>query len=258
MDLRGQAALVVGGTSGIGLATARALVSEGCHVVVTGRNSVRGGHAAREIGAVFCRADVLDSDDMVAAVDIAAGLAPLRLLVHTAGIGHAARTVGRDASYVSAHPLEDFRGVIETNLVGTFNVLRLAASSMARTAPDASGQRGAIVLVSSLAATAGQVGQAAYAASKAGQLGMLRPVARDLASFGIRVNAVAPGGIDTPIYGDGGVDADLRARISEAAIFPGRMGAPEEFASLAVELLRNDYVNATCVELAGGTVQLPR
>ncbi|MGX4688086.1 SDR family NAD(P)-dependent oxidoreductase [Streptomyces sp. JNUCC 63] len=258
MDLHEQAALVVGGTSGIGKATARRLLSQGCQVVVTGRDREKGSRAAREIGAVFCRAEVLDTESLLAAIGFAAELAPLRALVHCAGVGHADRTTGRDGSYESAHPLEDFRGVVDTNLVGTFNVVRLAASAMGRTEPDGSGQRGAVVIASSLAATVGQTGQVAYAASKAGQLGMLRPLARDLATFGIRVNAIAPGGIDTPIYGEDGVDDDLRERIADSAIFPKRMGVPDEFASLAVELLRNDYINASCVELAGGTVQLPR
>jgi NAD(P)-dependent dehydrogenase (short-subunit alcohol dehydrogenase family) len=258
MDLRDQAALVVGGTSGMGKATARRLVSEGCHVVVTGRDREKGRRAAHAVGATFCRAELLDSEALMAAIDRAAGLAPLRALVQCAGVGHAARTIGRDGVYGSAHPLDDFRRVVDTNLVGTFNVVRLAASAMVGTDPDESGQRAAILIASSLAATVGQVGQVAYAASKAGQLGMLRPLARDLATFGIRVNAIAPGGIDTPLYGKDGVDDELRQRVAEAAIFPKRMGDPDEFASLAVELLRNDYINGTCVELAAGTVQLPR
>jgi NAD(P)-dependent dehydrogenase (short-subunit alcohol dehydrogenase family) len=258
MEFRGQAALVVGGTSGLGEATARRLRSEGCEVVLTGRDREKGEQVARELGAVFRPVDVQDSGSIESALDHAGRLASLRFVVHCAGMGHAARTIGRDARYASAHSLEDFRHVVDVNLVGTFNVIRLAASAMARTDPDPQGQRGAMVIASSLAARVGQVGQAAYAASKAGQLGMLLPLARDLAPVGVRVNAITPGGVDTPIYGEDGVDDALRRRISEATIFPARMAVPEEFASLALELLRNDYLNAVTVDLAAGTTQLPR
>ncbi|KOS58241.1 3-hydroxy-2-methylbutyryl-CoA dehydrogenase [Rhodococcus rhodochrous KG-21] len=258
MHLQGRSALVVGGTSGVGEATAERLVAEGCTVVITGRDVVKGRAAAQRIGAVFCRADVRDVDAMIAAVDTAADLGAMGVLVHCAGVGHAARTIGRDCAYSSAHSLDDFRETIDINLVGTFNAVRLAASAIARTDPDELGQRGAIVLTSSLAAMVGQTGQAAYAASKAGQLGLLLPLARDLSSKGIRVNAVVPGGMDTAIYGPEGPSEALRRAVSDAAIFPKRMGRPAEFASLVVELLRNDYINASAVELAAGTVQLPR
>ncbi|MBH0122620.1 SDR family NAD(P)-dependent oxidoreductase [Rhodococcus sp. CX] len=258
MQLQGQAALVVGGTSGVGEATARRLLGEGCKVVITGRDAVKGNRTAQRLGAVFCCADARDVDTMITAVDTAAELGALRVLVHCAGVGHARRTIGPDLAYSSAHSLDDFREIVEVNLVGTFNVVRLAASAMARTEPDEQGQRGAIVLTSSLAATVGQTGQVAYAASKAGQLGILRPLARDLSSVGIRVNAIAPGGLDTSIYGPDGPSVELRRALAEAAIFPRRMGRADEFASLAVELLCNDYMNATAVEFAAGTVQLPR
>ena len=258
MRLGGGAALVVGGTSGIGAATARRLRTEGCEVVVTGRDVAKGDRVASESGLHFRQADVLDTDAVIAAVEHAAGLAPLRVLVHCAGAGIARRTVGRDGTYHSAHPLGAFQQVVDDNLVGTFNVVRLAATAVGRTDPDEQGQRGAIVIASSLAARCGQVGQAAYAAAKAGQLGMILPLARDLAPLGIRVNAITPGGIDTPIYGDQGAPGELRRKVADAAVFPKRMGLPDEFASLALELLRNDYLNGVAIDLAGGTVQLPR
>lgn len=258
MELRGSSALVVGGTSGIGAAVAERLRAEDSEVVVTGRDVARGERVASELGVHFCRADVTDSGEVIAAVDRASDCAPLRVVVHCAGGGTARRTVGRDGRYESAHPLEEFQHVVDTNLVGTFNVVRLAATAMGRTDPDDQGQRGAMVIVSSLAARAGQVGQAAYAASKAGQLGMLLPLARDLAPLGVRVNAVIPGGVDTPIHGTDGASEDLRHKVADAAVFPKRMGEPGEVASMILELLRNDYVNATTVDVAGGTVELPR
>jgi NAD(P)-dependent dehydrogenase (short-subunit alcohol dehydrogenase family) len=258
VELAHQVALVVGGSSGLGRATAELLRAEDCDVVLVGRDEAKGEEAAEVLGAVFCRADVRDTDALVAALDVAESRGTVRAVVHCAGVGHAARTTGRDDDYDSAHPLEDFRRVVDINLVGTFNVLRLAATAIGRSAPDGNGQRGAIVVASSLAARVGQTGQAAYAASKAGQLGMLQPVARDLSAKGIRVNAICPGGVDTPIYGPDGVSDELRRKIAAAAVFPRRMAYPEEFASLALELLRNDYLNATTVDLAAGTVQLPR
>lgn len=258
MQLEGTSALVVGGTAGLGAAAARRLVTEGCNVVITGRDVEKGRRASVATGAHFQSADVLDSDALIAALEFAASLAPLRVLVHCAGSGSARRTIGRDGTYASAHSLEEFSASVNTNLVGAFNVLRLGATAMSRSQPDETGQRGSIVVVSSLAARAGQVGQAAYAAAKAGQLGMLRPLARDLAGVGIRVNAIAPGGMDTEIFGEDGPSEELRRKVAEAAIYPRRMGTPEEFASLTLELLRNDYLNATTVELAAGTADLPR
>ncbi len=258
MELVHQAALVVGGSSGLGRATAERLRAEDCDVILVGRDVKKGETVAEALGAQFCRADVRDTEALVAALDVAESRGTLRAVVHCAGIGHAARTTGQDDDYDSAHPLEDFRRVVDLNLVGTFNVLRLAATAMGRSEPDGNGQRGAIVVASSLAARVGQTGQAAYAASKAGQLGLLQPVARDLSTKGIRLNAISPGGVDTPIYGPEGVPAKLRDKVAGATVFPHRMAYPEEFATLAIELLRNDYLNAVNVDLAAGTVQLPR
>jgi NAD(P)-dependent dehydrogenase (short-subunit alcohol dehydrogenase family) len=258
VELTGTSGLVVGGSSGLGLATARALVSRGVRVVVLSRNEPRGAESAERIGATYCPGDAADAHAVVAALDTATSRAPLRSLVVCAGTGHAERTIGRDGRYESAHDLDAFREVVEANLVGTFNCVRLGATAMARQPADAEGQRGCVVLTSSAAAHAGQVGQAAYAAAKAGLAGLLLPVARDLAPAGIRINAVRPAGFDTGMYGPNGVSDALRGRLADSAIFPSRMGRPEEFAGLVLELLTNDYLNATTIDLDAGTRTLPR
>jgi NAD(P)-dependent dehydrogenase (short-subunit alcohol dehydrogenase family) len=258
MELGETSALVVGGSSGLGLATARALVARRVHVVVLSRDPDRGRAAAEPIGATYCAGDARDAAAVVEAVETAASQGPLRSLVLCAGSGHAERTIGRDGRYESAHDLGAFREVVESNLVATYNCLRLGATAMARGPADSEGQRGSAVLTSSAAAQAGQVGQAAYAAAKAGLAGLLLPVARDLAPVGIRVNAVRPAGFDTAMYGADGVSDALRSRLADSAVFPRRMGRPEEFASVVVELLSNDYLNATTIDLDAGTRTLPR
>ncbi len=192
------------------------------------------------------------------AVVAAAALAPLRSLVVCAGYGDHQRTIGRDGRYESAYDLDRFRAVVETNLVGAFNCVRLAATVMSRNLADADGQRGAIVLTSSVSAYDGQIGQAAYAASKAALHGLVLPVARDLAPAGIRVNVLVPGAFDTPIYGPDGVGEALRKRLNEAIVFPKRMGHAEEFAAAALMLLTNDYVNASILRIDAGLRTLPR
>lgn len=257
MDLADTSALVMGGSSGLGLATATALVAHGVRVVVAARDAERGEAAARSAGAVFRQADAGDPVAVTAALEAAAELAPLRSLVVCAGSGHGERLVGRNRGYDSAHGLDSFRGTLEVNLVGPFNCLRLAATAIARQEPEPGGLRGAIVLTSSFSAGGGVRGQVAYAAAKAGLLGLLLPAARDLAELGIRVNAIRPAGFDTAAFGPDGVTADLRVRLGRAAVAPRRMGRPEEFASLAVHLLTNDYLNATTVDLDAGTRMLP-
>ncbi len=249
MDIRGSSAIVTGGASGLGEATARLLTERGARVVVLDMNDAAGEVLAKEIGGVFAHADVTDADEVIAAVEAAKELGPLRALVNCAGIGWATRTIGRDGSYGSAHDLGAFTRVISINLIGTFNCTRLAATAMGQTEPLADGERGAIVNTASLAAFDGQIGQAAYSASKGGVVGMTLPLARDLAVVGIRVNTIAPGLIDTPIYGSGPAAEEFKAKLKRDVVFPDRLGRPEEFASLAVELVTNSYMNGETIRI---------
>ena len=203
MDLNGTSAIVTGGASGLGLATSRLLAERGVRVVVADLQEDKGVPLAKEIGGLFVQTDVTNPEQVITAVDAAVEMAPLKSLVNCAGIGWATRTIGRDGDYASAHDLDLYRRVIEINLIGTFNCIRLAATKMSLNEPDADGARGAIVNTSSVAAEDGQIGQAAYSSSKGGVVGMTLPVARDLAVVGIRVNTILPGLIDTPIYGEG-------------------------------------------------------
>jgi NAD(P)-dependent dehydrogenase (short-subunit alcohol dehydrogenase family) len=257
MDLQGISALVTGGASGLGEATVRALAARGAHVVVVDLGDDKGEALAKEIGGVFAHADVT-VEEVTAAVDAAMELGPLRALVNCAGIGWATRTIGRDGSYESAHDLEVFKKVVNINLVGTFNCIRLAASAMSRTEPLVDGERGSIVNVASLAAFDGQIGQASYSASKGGVVGMTLPIARDLAVVGVRVNTIAPGLIDTPIYGYGGNAEEFKDKLKRDVLFPDRLGYPTEFASLAVELLGNSYMNAETIRIDGGARLQPK
>ena len=183
---------------------------------------------------------------------------PLRSVVNCAGIGWATRTVGKDGEYASAHDLDLYRKVIEINLVGTFNVCRLAATAMSHNEPDADGARGAIVNTASVAAEDGQIGQVAYSSSKGGVVGLTLPLARDLAVVGIRVNTILPGLIDTPIYGSGPASEEFKARLGTGVLFPKRLGHSDEFASLAVELLANSYMNAESIRLDAGIRMQPK
>lgn len=258
MNLEGTSALVTGGASGLGEATVRALAGRGARVVVLDMQDDRGEALAREAGGVFAHADVTNTTEVIAAVDAAMEMAPLRSVVNCAGIGWATRTIGRDGTYESAHDLDVYRKVIEVNLIGTFNVSRLAATAMSRTEPLADGERGAIVNVASLAAFDGQIGQAAYSSSKGGVVGLTLPLARDLAVVGVRVNTIAPGLIDTPIYGYGGNAEEFKEKLKRDVLFPDRLGRPEEFASLAVELLANSYMNAEVIRIDGGARLQPK
>ena len=254
MELAGVSAIVTGGASGIGAASARALAKRGVRCVLVDRNEALGNEVAAEVGGVCVPADVASEDDVAAAVLAASELAPLRVLVNAAGLGPAARTVARDGSPM---PLADFEFVIKVNLIGSFNCLRLAAAAMAKTEPvDADGTRGAIVNLASVAAFDGQIGQAAYSASKGGIVGMTLPIARDLAAIGVRVNTIAPGLIDTPIYGTGEAAEAFKAKLGESVLFPHRLGSGDELASMVIELLTNDYMNGEVVRVDGG-VRLP-
>lgn len=258
MELAGTSALVTGGASGLGAATARALAQQGAHVVIADLKAETGQPLADEIGGTFAVTDVSDPEQVIAAVELALAQAPLWSTVCCAGVGWAQRTIGKDGQYDSAHALDLYRKVIEINLVGTFNCVRLAATAMSRNEPDADGQRGAIVNTASVAAQDGQIGQAAYASSKGGIVGMTLPVARDLSAVGIRVNTILPGLIDTPIYGQGPAAEDFKNRLGVGVLFPKRLGRSEEFASLALEMLRNNYLNAECIRLDAGIRMQPK
>jgi NAD(P)-dependent dehydrogenase (short-subunit alcohol dehydrogenase family) len=255
MKLNGTSAIVSGGASGLGEATVRELAAAGCQVVVADLNAERGEAIAAEIGGVFARTDVCDEASVSAAVAVAVEAAaaagtPLRVAVSCAGIGWAARTVGRDGS---PHDLAAYRKVIDVNLIGTFNLMRIAAAAIARTEPvDADGQRGAVVNTASIAGIEGQTGQVAYSASKGGIIGMTVPAARDLAAIGVRVNTICPGIIDTPIYGTGAASEEFKAKLAAPVVFPKRMGTAAEFAQLVRSLIENDYMNAETIRFDGG------
>jgi len=256
MDLNGTSAIVTGGASGIGLACAKRLASHGARVVVLDMNEAKGTAIAKELGGAFAKADVADEAQVQAAVDAATRLGPLRSLVNAAGVGHAMRTVDREGK---PFDLAAFERVLRINLVGTFNCIRLAASAMSKTAPvDADGQRGAIVNIASVAAFDGQIGQAAYSASKGGVVGLTLPVARDLAAIGVRVNAIAPGLVDTPIYGTGEGSEKFKANLGQNVLFPKRLGEGSEIASMVLELITNPYMNAEVIRVDGGIRMPPK
>jgi len=258
MDINGVSAIVTGGASGIGAAVCRQLAAQGAKVVVADLQADKGTALAEEIGGAFVEVDVTNTDQIVAAVDKAKELGPVRVLVNSAGIGWAQRTVGRDGTYESAADLDAFKKVIAINLVGTFDCIRLAATAMGQTEPLESGERGAIVNMASVAAFDGQIGQASYSASKGGVVGMTLPVARDLAAIGVRVNTVAPGLIDTPIYGEGPDSEAFKANLGQNVLFPKRLGSPDELASMVVEAVTNSYLNAETIRVDGGIRMPPK
>lgn len=256
MDLNATSALVTGGASGIGLASARRLAALGARVVIVDMNEEAGEAVASELGGRFAKADVSNEQEVQAAVDMAAELGPLRSLLNAAGIGSAARTIDREGK---PFDLKVFEFVLRVNLIGTFNCIRLAAATMAKTEPvDEDGQRGAIVNLASVAAFDGQIGQAAYSASKGGVVGMTLPIARDLSAVGVRVNTIAPGLIDTPIYGTGEGSEKFKAHLGQSVLFPKRLGAGDELASMVIELITNPYMNAEVIRVDGGIRMPPK
>jgi NAD(P)-dependent dehydrogenase (short-subunit alcohol dehydrogenase family) len=258
MDISGASAIVTGGASGIGAASARLLAKRGAKVVVADLQEDKGQELAKEIGGAFCKVDVTNTDDIINAVEMAKSMGPLRVLVNSAGIGWAQRTVGKDGSYDSAANLDVFKKVIAINLIGSFDCIRIAATAMSVTEPLEHGERGAIVNIASVAAFDGQIGQASYSASKGGVVGMTLPIARDLAAIGVRVNTVAPGLIDTPIYGDGENSEAFKANLQKGVLFPQRLGAPEELASMVIECITNSYMNAESIRVDGGIRMPPK
>jgi NAD(P)-dependent dehydrogenase (short-subunit alcohol dehydrogenase family) len=245
----GIGALVAGGASGLGEATARELAARGARVTVADLNAERGAALASELGGKFVEADVTDETRVQAAVD-AAG--ELRLAVSCAGVGWAERTVKKDGPAA----LAPFEAVVRVNLIGTFNVLRLAAASMAANEPDPEGERGVVVMTASIAAFEGQIGQTAYAASKGGVVALTLPAARDLSRLGIRVCTIAPGLFDTPLLA--GLPDDTRRALGEQIPFPRRLGLPDEYAKLACQLAENRMLNGEVVRLDGALRMPPR
>jgi NAD(P)-dependent dehydrogenase (short-subunit alcohol dehydrogenase family) len=253
MDISNSVALVTGGASGLGLATVKRLHADGAGVVIVDLPSSQGETVAKELGdrVLFAAADVTDAEQIGTALDAAATLGPLRITVNCAGIGNAAKTVGKSGVF----PLADFTRVVTVNLIGTFNVIRLAAHRMSEL-DELDGERGVIVNTASVAAFEGQIGQAAYSASKGGIVGMTLPIARDLASLKIRVNTIAPGLFRTPLFG-GLPDAAIAALEAQVP-HPARLGDPAEYAALAAHIVENPMLNGETIRLDGAIRMAPR
>ncbi len=254
MEIKGSAAIVFGGASGLGEATARRLAQEGAHVVVADLNSQRAAEVAEQLGGRSATCDVTDGPSVQAAVDLAAGLAAggLRISVTCAGIGTPGKLIGRDGPT----PLQAFAAVINVNLLGTINALRLAAAAMVANTPDDQGERGVCVNTASIAAYDGQIGQVAYAASKGGVVGLTLPVARELAGSGIRVVTIAPGLFETPMLA--GLPDTAREALGDVTPFPPRLGKPSEYADLVEHILTNQMLNGEVIRLDGALRMAPR
>lgn len=254
MNIQGQAALVTGGGSGLGEATARELARLGAKVAVLDLNLDNARRVAGEIGGVAVQCDVSSPESMQAAIDTAAAAhGPARILMQIAGIGAAKRVIGKDGS---AAPLEDFIKVVNVNLVGTYNAARLFAAACAKLEPMEDGERGAMVFTASVAAFDGQVGQQAYSASKGGVVGMTLPMARDLAQVGIRVCTIAPGLFATPLMKT--LPEPVQESLAKSIPFPQRLGKPEEFAQLAAHIVTNSHLNGEVIRLDGALRMAPR
>jgi 3-hydroxyacyl-CoA dehydrogenase / 3-hydroxy-2-methylbutyryl-CoA dehydrogenase len=255
MKIEGAGALVAGGASGLGAATARALHAAGASVVIGDLNAEKGEELASELGerAAFAEMNVLEPEPVQAAVEAAAAAGGgLRISVCCAGIGWAQRVTGKQGP----HDLGVFHNVIKVNLIGSFNVLRLASTAMNENEPDDGGERGVCINTASIAAYDGQIGQVAYAASKGGIVGMTLPAARDLASRGIRVNTIAPGLFDTPLLA--ALPEEARKALGETMPFPSRLGMPTEYAQLAVQIVENQMLNGETIRLDGALRMAPR
>ena len=250
------AAVVTGGASGLGEATVRALAARGAAVTVLDLQEERGQSLAAELGGAttYVRTDVTDEGSVQAAIAEATGKdRPLRIAVNCAGIGWAQRTIGRNGE---VHDLGAFTTTVMVNLVGTFNVLRLAAAAMASTEPDDDGQRGVVVNTASIAAYDGQIGQIAYAASKGGVVGMTLPAARDLSSVGVRVCTIAPGLVDTPMLA--GLPQEARQNLAAGIPFPKRLARPADYAQLALAVIEHGYLNGEVIRMDGALRMAPR
>jgi NAD(P)-dependent dehydrogenase (short-subunit alcohol dehydrogenase family) len=255
MDIRGFSAVVSGGASGLGAATARKIVEAGGLVTILDRDGEKAKALASELGGGtdYVVADVSDENEVQAAIDVALGHGPLRAVINCAGIGIAERTIGRDGT---PHSLAAFERIIKVNLIGTFNLLRLGASAINKSEPLEFGERGVIINTASIAAYDGQIGQLAYSASKGAIVGMTLPAARDLSAAGIRVVTIAPGIMDTPLLGQ--LPDQIREMLASGVPFPHRLGVPDDFASMAMEIVRNGYLNGEVVRLDGALRMPPK
>ena len=253
MDVKGLAAIVTGGASGLGGATASALAAKGAKVAIFDRNAELGEKKAKELGGIFCNVDVGDAASAEAGVKaVVEKLGTPRVVVNCAGIGRAGRTISKTGPM----PLQDFEIVIKINLIGTFNIIRLAAAEMAKAEPMAGGERGVIVNTASVAAFDGQIGQAAYSASKGGVVGMTLPIARDLSSMGVRVCTIAPGLFNTPMMAS--LPDEAKKSLGAMVPFPPRLGEPAEYAMLAMSIVENPMLNGETIRLDGAIRLAPK
>ena len=252
MQIKDQVFIISGGASGLGAATARMLAQQGGKVVLADVQDALGTALAAQLDGVFVHCDVTSEDDARAVIDAALALGPLRGLVNCAGVAPAMKTVGKDG----AHALDLFQRVVSINLVGTFNMCRLAAQAMAQQEPTAQGERGVLINTASVAAFDGQIGQAAYGASKAGVAGMTLPMARDLARSGIRMMTIAPGIFETPMLL--AMPAEVQQALGSMVPFPSRLGKPEEYAQLACAIIDNVMLNGETIRLDGAIRMQPK
>ena len=255
MEISNKVSLVTGGASGLGLATAELLIESGSKVMLLDLNEDNAKAAAEKLGsnASYVVANVTDETSIQSAIDkTVEEFGSLHVVVNCAGIGSASKTVGRDG----AHPLDYFKLVVDINLIGTFNVLRLAAVAMGNNEPNADGECGVIINTASVAAFDGQMGQAAYSASKGGVVGMTLPIARDLARMGIRINTIAPGIFNTPLMN--GAPDSVKKPLIEMVQFPKRLGHPEDFASLTKHIVENSYLNGETIRIDGSIRMAPK
>ena len=255
MEIADASAVVTGGASGLGEATARRLAAAGAKVVIADRDEKKGAALAADLGerCRFVATDVSSAEQVQAAISAAGQLGPLRAAVSCAGVGWVQRTLNKEGV---PHDLDLFRKVVEINLIGTFNVMRLAAAAMAKNEPQRHGERGVIVNTASIAAFDGQIGQVAYAASKAAVVGLTLPAARDLSKAGIRVLTIAPGTFDTPMLGM--LPAEQRQALAAGIPFPARLGDPDEYGRLALHMIENAYLNGETVRLDGALRMPPK
>ena len=254
MKIQGQAALVTGGASGLGAQTARELARRGAKVAVLDRNDEGSKSVAAEFGGIGIGCDITSTESLLAALDQArAAHGPARLVMNIAGIGTAKRLIGKDGTPM---PLEDFKRVIDVNLIGTFNVIRLACAEIVKLEPLEDGERGVVVNTASVAAFDGQIGQEAYAASKGGLVSLTLPLARDLAQFGVRVVTIAPGLFLTPLMAE--LPQAVQESLAASIPFPKRLGKPEEFAQLAASIVENMSLNGEVIRLDGAIRMAPK